>query len=123
MGLRKSARKPGLALRYRSSASTKGPGLILGSVSGYLDISETTLDAVRSDANLSFTKQASLSELGFAEWGAAVVSEFELLGLVDDAIRYNTNYNFNTVTNDAVNCVTFTGFAIAAAKRIAASAQ
>jgi RHS repeat-associated protein len=100
----------------------RGPGLILGSVSGFLDISETTLEEVRAEANLRFNKEASLSELGFVEWNAAIVAEFEFQGIVEDAIRYNTNYSFNTVTNDAINCVTFTGFAVVAAKRIAASA-
>jgi RHS repeat-associated protein len=121
------ANQPGNeGLRYDIGAvpSERGPGLIIGSVSGTLEITPTTLARVKADANLSFTKQASLSELGFLEWSAAIISEFEFLGLIDEGVKqYSVNYSFNTVTNDAVNCVTFTGFAILAAKRIAASAQ
>jgi hypothetical protein len=104
-----------------AEAAERGPGLIIGSVSGYLLISPTNLAAVQKDANLSFSKQASISELGFIEWQAAIVAEFEFLGVIDDALKYATNYSFNTVTQDAVNCITFTGFAIAVAKRIEAS--
>jgi RHS repeat-associated protein len=104
-----------------AEAAGRGPGLIIGSVSGYLLVSPTDLATVQADANLRFSKEASISELGFIEWSALIVAEFEFLGVVDDALKYATNYSFNTVTQDAVNCVTFTGFAIAAAKRIEAS--
>ena len=120
------ANQPGNeGLRYDIGAveSERGPGLILGSVSGTLEIRATNLATVKADANLSFTKQASLSELGFIEWSAAIVSEFEFLGVLESIPTYSTNYSFNTLTNDAVNCVTFTGFAVAVAKRLAASEQ
>ena len=104
-----------------AEAAGRGPGLIIGSVSGYLLVSPTDLATVQADANLKFSKEASISELGFIEWSTLIVAEFEFLGVVDDALKYATNYSFNTVTQDAVNCVTFTGFAIAAAKRIEAS--
>ncbi len=118
------ANQPGnRGFRYDIGAeeAERGPGLIIRSVSGYLLISSTDLESVRADANLSFTKQASISELGFIEWEFAITAEFEFLGLVDDALKYATNYSFNTVTQDAVNCISFTGFAIAVAKRIEAS--
>jgi RHS repeat-associated protein len=118
------ANQPGnIGPRYDIGADDgqRSPGLILGSVSGYLRIRNTTLDEVREDANLSFNKETSLSELGFVEWNALIVAEFEFLGAVDNILRYKTNYSFNTLTNDAVNCLTFTGFAIAAAKRIGAT--
>jgi RHS repeat-associated protein len=118
------ANQPGnVGLRYDIGAepAQRGPGLIIGSVSGFLLISPTNLADVEKDANLRFSKEASISELGFIEWQAAIVAEFEFLGVVDDALKYATNYSFNTVTQDAVNCITFTGFAIGVAKRIEAS--
>jgi RHS repeat-associated protein len=116
------ANEPGNeGVRYDIGAGDRGPGLILGSVSGYLEITPTTLSAVQTDANLSFVKQVSLSELGFLQWQAVIVAEFEFISFTEQAITYSTNYSFNTLTNDAVNCITFTGAAIAAAKQIAAT--
>jgi hypothetical protein len=57
-------------------------------------------------------KQTSLSEFGFVEWNAAVVSEAEF-----------ASYSFNDLMPNALNCITFTGLAIAIAKSIAASEQ
>ncbi len=81
-------------------------------MSATLDVTETNLAAVQGDANLSFDKQASLSELGYVEWNAAVVSEFEFV-----------SYSFNDLLGNSLNCITFTGVAIAIAKRIQASEQ
>ena len=101
-------------VRYDFSAAPeeRGPGLIFGSVSSVLEITPTNLADVQADANLSFDKQASLSELGYVEWSAAVVSEFEFV-----------SYSFNDFLPNALNCITFTGVAIAIAKRIQASEQ
>jgi RHS repeat-associated protein len=116
------ANQPGnWGFRYDIGAeeSERGPGLIIGGVSGYLLISEMTLNAVRSDASATFSKEASLSELGWIEWQAIIVADFEFLDFVEGgAKKYALNYSFNTLIPEAVNCLFFTGFAIFIAKRI-----
>ena len=104
----------GVGFRYDFSAAQgeRGPGLIFGTVSSVLEITPTTLADVQADANLSFDKQASLSELGYVQWNAAVVAEFEFV-----------SYSFNDLISNALNCITFTGVAIAMAKGIEASEQ
>ena len=107
-----------------ADASSRTPKLILQSVSGFLTIEETRLADVRADANANFSKEASLSELGWVEWQSILVADFEFIGVLDGGIKkYATSYSFNTLIPDAVNCVFFTQFAIFTAKRLQNSGQ
>jgi RHS repeat-associated protein len=109
-------------LRYDVGAEELSMNLLKGPVPGFLAITSTSLEAVKRDANFSFSKVASLTFPSLLKWQAGVIAGATFVRLAQegaDEFLFSLPYNLtNGLIGEGLNCIGFTFAAVAFAKKL-----